>query len=124
MLAISAADAISLAVQRTREFLFRPFSWGTFLKLGLVALVTEGLGSNFRSSSSSHGGGGSSSGNGPVIKSLSDIPPQWIAEGVAAILLVIVIAAVVFYLVTRLRFAFFHCLVQQHEGDQAGLETL
>lgn len=119
MLAISAADAISLAVQRTREFLFRPFSWGTFLKLGLVALITEGLGSNFRSSSS-HGGGGSSSGNGPVIKSLSDIPAQWIAEGVAAILLVIVIAAVVFYLVTRLRFAFFHCLVSNTKEIKPG----
>lgn len=120
MRAVSAADAISLAVQRTREFLFRPFSWGTFLKLGLVALVTEGLGSNFRSSSSSHGGGGSTSGNGPVIKSLSDIPPAWIAEGVAAILLVIVIAAVVFYLVTRLRFAFFHCLVSNTKEIKPG----
>lgn len=120
MLAISAADAISLAVQRTREFLFRPFSWGTFLKLGLVALITEGLGSNFRSSSSSHGGGGSSSGNGPGVKSLSDIPPERIAEGVAAILLVIVIAAVVFYLVTRLRFAFFHCLVSNTKEIRPG----
>lgn len=118
MRAISAADAISPAVQRTREFLFRPFSWGTFLKLGLVALITEGLGSNFRSSSPSRGGVGPSPGNGPQIHSLSDIQPLWVAEGVAAILLIFVILAAVYYLVTRLRFAFFHCLV--HNTKEIG----
>jgi hypothetical protein len=111
MHALSAADAISPAVLRTKDFLFRPFSWGTFLKLGLVALITEGQGSNFRSSTPRGGGGGSSSGHGPMIHSLSDIPPLWIAGGIAAILLALVIVAAIFYLVTRLRFAFFHCLV-------------
>ncbi|WP_348264109.1 hypothetical protein P8935_06135 [Telmatobacter sp. DSM 110680] len=121
MRAISAADAITPAVERTKAFLFRPFSWGTFLKLGLVALVTEGLGSNFRGSSSrSGGGGGSSLGRGPMIHSLRDIPPQWIAAGVAAFLLVLLIAAVVFYLITRLRFAFFHCLVHNTKMIRPG----
>jgi hypothetical protein len=110
MLTISAVDAISPAVERTKTFLFRPFNWGTFLKLGLVALITEGLGSNLRSSSSSRNGG-SSSGSGPMIHSLSDIPPIRIAEGIAAVLLIFVIVATIFYLITRLRFAFFHCLV-------------
>ena len=41
---ISAADSVFPAIRRTREFLFRPFVWGTYLKLGLVAIVTEGLG--------------------------------------------------------------------------------
>jgi len=118
MRAISAADAISPAVERTKQLLFRPFSWGTFLKLGLVALITEGLGSNFRSSSPSHSGGGSSSGGGPIIHSLSDIQPQWIAAGVAALLLAFVIFAAVYYLITRLRFAFFHCLV--HNSKEIG----
>jgi len=121
MHSMSAADAISPAVLRTKDFLFRPFSWGTFLKLGLVALITEGLGSNFRSSTpSSHGGGGSSSGQGPMIHSLSDIQPLWIAEGVAAILLMFVIVATIFYLVTRLRFAFFHCLVHNTKEIKPG----
>jgi hypothetical protein len=111
MYAISAADAISPAVQRAWAFLFRPFQWGTFLKLGLVALMTEGLGGNFRSSTPSNGGNGTSSGNGPMIHSLSDIQPLWIAEGVAMLLLLFVIGAAIFYLITRLRFAFFHCLV-------------
>jgi hypothetical protein len=118
MYAISAADAISPAVERTKALLFRPFKWGTFLKLGLVALITEGLGSNLRSSS--RGGGGSSSGNGPMIYSLKDIPPLWIAGGVAALLLVILIAAAIYYLITRLRFAFFHCLVTNSREIRPG----
>jgi hypothetical protein len=120
MYAISAADAISPAIGRTKAFLFRPFKWSTFLKLGLVALITEGLGSNFRSSSSSRGGNGSSSGGGPVFNSLRDIPPLWIAGGVAAILLVFVICAALYYLITRLRFAFFHCLVHNTKEIKPG----
>ena len=120
MYAISAADAISPAVQRTKEFLFRPFKWSTFLKLGLVALLTEGLGSNFRSTSSSHNKGGYSAGSGPNIHSLSDIQPLWIAEGVAILLLLFVIGAVIFYVITRLRFAFFHCLVHNTKEIRPG----
>jgi hypothetical protein len=120
---MSAADAISPAVLRTKDFLFRPFSWGTFLKLGLVALLTEGLGSNFNSSSrSKDGGGGGGSNGGPMNFSLADIPPIRIAEGVAAILLVCVIAAAIFYLITRLRFAFFHCLVHNTKLIRPGWE--
>ena len=116
MRAVSAADAVSLAVQRTREFLFRPFNWGTYLKLGLVAIITEGLGSNFNSSSHKN----APSGHGPVINSLSDIPPVWIAAAVAGVLLAIFISIVVFYLVTRLRFAYFHCLVHNTREIRPG----
>jgi len=45
MRVLSAADSVSPAIQRTRELLFKPFSWGTYLKLGLVAIITEGAGS-------------------------------------------------------------------------------
>jgi len=116
MRAVSAADAVSLAVQRTREFLFRPFTWGTYLKLGLVAIITEGLGSNFNSSSHSK----APSGHGPVINSPFDIPPVWIAAAVAAVLLAIFISAVVFYLITRLRFAYFHCLIHNTREIRPG----
>jgi hypothetical protein len=113
MHAISAADSVSFAFQRTRDFLFRPFRWGTFLKLGLVALITEGIGSN---SHANHSNGSSHGGHvyppGPVINSLHDIKPEWIVAIAAGVLLVMLIAIVIFYLVTRLRFAFFHCLVQ------------
>ena len=107
MHAVSAADSVSLAIERTREFLFRPFRWGTYLKLGLVAIITEGIGSN--SGSSSHGN--HPSGNGPAFNSLHDIPHEWIVVAVAAVLLAIVVSLFVAYLITRLRFAYFHCLV-------------
>jgi len=106
MRAISAVDSVSLAIQRTREFLFRPFTWGTFLKLGLVAMITEGIGSNSNSfSKHDH-----PAGHGPVIRSLSEIPVEWIAAAAAAVLLAIVLSLFVFYLITRLRFAYFNCL--------------
>jgi hypothetical protein len=113
---ISAADSVSLAIQRTREFLFRPFRWGTYLKLGLVAIITEGIGSN--SGSSKHGG--PSPGHGPIINSPFDIPPVWIAAIVAAVLLAILLSLVVFYLITRLRFAFFHCLIHNSSEIRPG----
>jgi hypothetical protein len=113
---ISAVDAVSLAIQRTRDFLFRPFNWGTFLKLGLVAIITEGSGSNLNSSSHN----GQSSGNGPMINSPIDIPPVWIAVAVAMVLLLILVCMVVAYLVTRLRFAYFHCLIHNTKEIRPG----
>ena len=116
MFPISAADSVSPAIQRTKEFLFRPFSWGTYLKLGLVAIITEGIGNNFRSSQH----GGHPAGNGPT-----GIPPfhlaaEWIAVIVAAVLAVLVVSFVVFYLITRLRFAFFHCLIHNVKQIRPG----
>ncbi|MGD1063168.1 MAG: hypothetical protein ABR860_07885 [Terracidiphilus sp.] len=107
MFPISAADSVSLAIQRTREFLFRPFQWGTYLKLGLVAIITEGIGNNLRSSNH----GGHPAGNGPTGIPTFHLAAEWIAVIVAAALVVLVLSLVVFYLVTRLRFAFFHCLI-------------
>jgi hypothetical protein len=117
MRAISAADSVSPAIERTRNFLFRPFNWGTYLKLGLVAIVTEGIGSNLRSSSH---GGGQPTDHGPMIHSLAEINPLWVAEGVAALMLGLIFAAWLFYLVTRLRFAFFHCLVHNTREIRPG----
>ncbi len=113
MSSISAADSVSFAIQRTRDLLFRPFRWGTYLKLGLVALITEGIGSNSHFNSN-HGSGHGAHvyPQGPVINSLQDIKPEWIVVIAVACLLALIISIVIFYLVTRLRFAFFHCLVQ------------
>jgi hypothetical protein len=116
MRAISAVDSVSLAFQRTKEFLFRPFRWGTYLKLGLVAIITEGIGGN--SGHPAHGG--QTSGHGPVISSPFNLAPQWIAAIVAAVLIVIVLSIVLFYLVTRLRFAFFHCLTHNTSEIRPG----
>jgi hypothetical protein len=119
MRVLSAADAVSPAIQRTRDFLFRPFRWGTYLKLGLVAIVTEGVGSNFRSSSH----GNHPSGHIPrlpIMHSPFDIAPVWFAAIVAASLLALILAMFVLYLVTRLRFAFFHCLVRNTKEIRPG----
>jgi hypothetical protein len=113
---ISAADSVSLAIHRTRVFLFQPFSWGTYLKLGLVAIITEGIGGH--AGSSSHGA--PSSGHGPMVYSPFDIPPQWVAAIVAAVLVVVLLAIAIFYLVTRLRFAFFHCLIHNTKEIRPG----
>jgi hypothetical protein len=115
MLAISAADAVSLAIQRTRDFLFRPFTWGTYLKLGLVAIITEGVGSNIHSSSSSR-----TSGHGPNFSTPFHIEPFQIAIVVAALALAMLLGFWIFYLVTRLRFAFFHCLIHNTKEIRPG----
>jgi hypothetical protein len=116
MRAISAADSVSPAIQRTRDLLFRPFSWGTYLKLGLVAIVTEGVGNNFHSSSH----GGHPTGHGPAGPMLYHFTPEIVAVIVAAVLLAIVVSLFVFYLITRLRFAFFHCLIHNSKEIRPG----
>jgi hypothetical protein len=107
MFPVSAADSVSLAIERTRKFLFRPFQWGTYLKLGLVAIITEGVGNNFHSSQ--HG----SQGTGPGSLGFSPFSatPGLIAVIVAAVLAALLFALFVVYLITRLRFTFFHCLI-------------
>ena len=113
----SAIDSVSLAVQRTREFLFKPFNWGTYLKFGLVAIITEGWGSKFRGS----GNKGVPSGGGPVITSpFGLLTSVQVAQAVAGVLLVTVFVLWIFYLVTRLRFAFFHSLVHNVKEIRPG----
>jgi len=121
MRSISAIDAVSPAIERTKEFLFRPFKWGTYLKLGLVAIITEGLGSNFHSSSThvDHGGG-HGEWHGPAGFPPFHCTPTCIAMIVAIALLAILLSILLFYLITRLRFAFFHCLVNNTKEIRPG----
>jgi len=129
---ISAVDAVSLAIERTKQFLFRPFKWSTFLKLGLVAIITEGVG---RNSHSPETHGGNSAGNGPGAHSPFHMPfhepfggpnggwpfhlsPESVVVIAAAVLLAFLIAIFVFYLITRLRFAYFNCLI--HNTKEIG----
>ncbi|MGB7985433.1 MAG: hypothetical protein WCF54_09755 [Terracidiphilus sp.] len=114
MYSISAADSISLAMQRTKQFLFHPFRWGTYLKLGLVAMITEGIGNNLNSSK--HNGG--SVGQAPTFNAPFDISPVHIAVIAAAAMLALLLCIWIFYLITRLRFAFFHCLI--HNTTEIG----
>lgn len=105
---LSAADAISPAIYRTRQFLFAPpFRWSTFLKLCLVAAITEGLGSNLRSPENQRHNQVASSPGNPILH----FSPEMIAAAIAMVILVILLVLLIGYLVTRLRFAYFHCLV-------------
>ena len=117
MRALSAADAIPPAINRTREFLFAPpFRWTTFLKLCLVAAITEGIGTNLRSQANqSH----PSASPGDVIFHFT---PVMIAAIVAMSLLLIFVGLVIAYFVTRLRFAYFHCLVTNTRLIRPGWE--
>ena len=116
---LSAADAISPAIYRTRQFLFAPpFRWSTFLKLCLVAAITEGLGSNIRGSGNK-GQHASVSTPGTMFYHFS---PEMIAACIAAIALGIVVLLFIVYLVTRLRFAYFHCLVHNIRQIRPGWE--
>jgi hypothetical protein len=107
MLVLSATEAITPALERTRNLLFRPFQWGTFLKLCAVAVFTEGFSGNFNFSN-----------RHPATHiDRSPIPfhpnPGLVLAFVLAGIAVFVLAIVLFYVVVRLRFALFDCLVFQ-----------
>jgi hypothetical protein len=118
MFPISAVDAVSPAVQRTKIFLFRPFHFGTYLKLCLVALLTEGLGGNGNFNPGSH----HYSNHKTTVSSFTSfaIAPERIAESVAALALVLLLCFFLFYLITRLRFAYFHCLIHNTKEIRPG----
>jgi hypothetical protein len=105
---LSAAEAILPAIQRTRRFLFQPFRFGTYFKLCLVALLTEGLGSNFNSS---HTHGYHAPHRTTEFQSPFQFNPAWIPLAIGIVLFTFAVALILAYLVTRLRFAYFHCLI-------------
>jgi hypothetical protein len=108
MQVISATQAISPAIERTRNLLFRPFEFGTFLKLCAVAVLTEGFSGNFNSNHTSP-----SQAHAPSGPMLFHFNPALIALIVVIALVFIIVAIVIFYLIVRLRFALFDCLIHQ-----------
>jgi hypothetical protein len=117
MNSLSAARAISPAIERTKQFLFQPFRLGRFLKLTLVALLTEGGMSSCNFNSHTPSGK-----TGPM-----NIPFHWPAMHLPALaaiggLLVVValiaipVVLVIGYLLIRLRFSYFDCVL--YEQDQ------
>ncbi len=115
----SAAQAISPAIERTKQYLFRPFRLGRFFKLTLVALLVEGGatsfnfgGGNFPSGSGSHSGS-----TAPWHMPVFHWPTmgQWLVVGVVAALIVLPILLLVSYLLIRLRFSFFDCVLRQRD---------
>jgi len=113
----SAARAITPAVERTKRFLFQPFRLGRFLKLTLVALLTEGGMSscNFNSHIPS---GKTGPMNFPFHWPAIHLPTLAAIGGLLALvtLITIPIALVIGYLWIRLRFSYFDCVL--YEQDQ------
>jgi hypothetical protein len=105
---LTAAEAVLPAIKRTRRFLFQPFRFSTYLKLCLVALLTEGLGGN---NHFSHTHGYHAPRQPQEFQPPFHFDPSWIPLIVAIILAVLAVGLVLTYLITRLRFAYFHCLV-------------
>jgi len=111
----SAAEAITPAVERTKQFLFKPFRLGRFFKLTLVAALTEGgLSScNFNSRLPVGKTGGMP---GPMhMPHLPHIPWPGVAAAIgiaiAALAIIIPIWLLIAYLVIRLRFSYFDCVL-------------
>jgi hypothetical protein len=107
MKVLVASEAISPAIERTRRFLFRPFQWGLYLKLAVVACISEGFAGSFNFSFHQTSSFDTSA---TMPSTLSD---ELIVLLMLAILACIAIGIAIFYLVTRLRFAFFHCVAHQ-----------
>jgi MFS family permease len=105
---LTAAEAILPALQRTRRFLFQPFRFGTYLKLCLVALLTEGLGGNnhFSNVTSHHAPHHAGEFQPPF-----HFDPHWIPALIAIALVMLAFGLLVAYLITRLRFAYFYSLI-------------
>jgi hypothetical protein len=108
MYVLSAAEAVSPALARTKKILFQPFRWGTYLKLCAVAVFTEGLSGNshFNGSSPSY------SRTTPSLPTFT-LTPGTIAAIIAVLIVLMVLGLLCLYLVVRLRFALFDCLVHQ-----------
>jgi hypothetical protein len=116
----SATQAISPAVERTKNYLFRPFKWSTYLKLATVACLTEGGSSGFNSNFNLPSGHHTSSGAGSLIPPAFSLSSGTIALIVIGVLACIALCIYLFYLICRLRFAFFHCLAHQTKEIRPG----
>ncbi|HUX43639.1 MAG TPA: hypothetical protein VMV57_02710 [Terracidiphilus sp.] len=115
MNALNASQAILPALERTRDFLFDRFHWLTFLKLTLVAVLTEGVAVRLRYS---FGSASSAAAAAPPAATASSFSASaflshWLWLIGLIILLGLPLAVYLLYLLTRLRFAFFHCLTHK-----------
>jgi len=108
MNAFSASQAVWPALERTARTLFRPFQWAAFLKCAALATLTEGILVSFRFSVSTEL---------PLdIRSIDPaalLAPEFISFTVLAAALVLYLVFLFIYVVIRLRFVFFHCLLHQ-----------
>ena len=111
MRVLSAPQAISPAVEWTKSLLFRPFRWGTFIKLCAVAIFTEGASGSFNFNFPGHGHATPTAIQPSSLGFL--LSPRWIAIMVTVAIAIVAVSIAIFYLMVRLRFALFECLIRQ-----------
>jgi hypothetical protein len=119
MTPFSAIDAISPAIERTKVYLFKPFRLGRFLKLALVACLAEGSYSGFNFNFPLPGKGGE---HVPVEIPQMHWPsaPVWTAIAAAILLILISLSILISYLLIRLRFSYFDCVLYGHDQISPG----
>ncbi|MGB6973170.1 MAG: hypothetical protein WBD67_00665 [Terracidiphilus sp.] len=115
MTALTASQAIMPALGRTRKFLFDRFRWLSFLKLSLVAALTEGVSIRLR-----YTVGHAAPAQAAAATSPTDFLSHWLWLIGLLFVLSMPIAVFALYLVTRLRFAFFHCLTRNSSEIRPG----
>src|SRR5271166_1690074 len=117
----SAAKAISPAIERTKYFLFKPFELGRFLKLTLVATLVEGGFSSFNFNS--HMPSQKAPGTGPPFHwpHMDWTMAHWaVVLLVTFLVIVIPIGIALSYLLIRLRFAYFDCVLRLQDRIATG----
>ena len=103
---ISASQAVWPALQRTWRCLISPFDRAAFLKLAFIATLTEGTIVSFRFSVSNE-----LPFDLPSIAPATLFEPEFISFTLLALALAVFLFFLAIYIVVRLRFAFFHCLL-------------
>jgi hypothetical protein len=112
MKAVSSSQAVWPALVWTYRLLFHPFAWARFLKLAAVAVITEGMLFSFRFTATNAWTPDSSEVDFTRLRAV----PGFALYTALAIVGVLLIALLLYLLLTELRFAFFHCLL--HDGRE------
>jgi hypothetical protein len=105
----SASEAVWPALLRTYSCLFRTFQWEAFLKLATVATICEGFVVSFRYSVADTF---PFEINAAGLKSFL-LAPAVLPVTILGAMAIFLTGIYCYYLVTRLRFAFFHSLIHQ-----------
>jgi len=117
----SAMDSISPAIERTKNYLFKPFQLGRFLKLALVAAFAEGSYSGMNSNFNFPFPGKSTEHMPLQFPQMHwPAPGVWIAIALVFILFMVPLSIVISYLLIRLRFSYFDCVLYGHDQISSG----